>query len=86
MAGQKKRKLAHILNLGNWANKKKKKLPQVAPTDEGLGVIPAIATTSTSSADSDSDMIEEVHHDAENATWINHDSTQGDDINTEGIE
>jgi hypothetical protein len=44
MAGQKKRKLAHILNLGNWANKKKKKLPQVAPTDEGLGVIPAIAS------------------------------------------
>ena len=34
MAGQKKGKLRHILNLGNWAGKKKIKLPALVPTNE----------------------------------------------------
>jgi hypothetical protein len=85
MAGQKKRKLAHILNLGNWANKKKRNLPQAAlvPTNDSEGVIPANhwhhdAQAAIASADLD---IVEIHHDAEDVTMLDHDtgSTQGDD-------
>jgi hypothetical protein len=84
MAGQKKRKLAHILNLGNWANKKKRNLPQAAlvPTNDSEGVIPANHWHAAAIASADLD-IDEIHpsHDAENVTLIDHDtgSTQGDD-------
>lgn len=67
MAGQKKRKLAQILNLGSWATKKKIKSSASVPAKEG--VIPSIATSSNTD-------INKIR----NATWLDHDGMQGDGI------